>query len=356
MVRYGLGLIFLITVVFYGSAALAQCKSDIDCKGARLCRSGTCVEPGAAAPSPTPQQPAPAQKWRPTPSQPAPEKQAQPTPQQAVPEPQAQPSAQQADPCAQITCSGHGNCIVRGGEATCACHTGYVPDQFGINCLVEAQPAPGPTATGTAATAPPPQTQESCVTEVDCGEGQICASGLCQMSTPTTPTSTPAKPLRRPALGFALTAGILGFTSSLAVLALSINSAITSDQAHNEYDQSTCWNLGDCGAAEQHEKESWIFGISALMTASVFTPIVYVGGRSVRIHPDVRGLLGFRITGWSLFGTAYVCAFAMIGIGAADERVPPPLIGVAGGFGMMGLVFLSIDALILRSQAKRVYL
>ena len=42
--------------------------------------------------------------------------------------------------------------------------------------------------------------------------------------------------------------------------------------------------------------------------------------------------------------------------GAADEDVPPPLIGVTGGLFAVSLILFSVDALVLRTQAKRIYL
>ncbi|KIG13090.1 Alkaline phosphatase [Enhygromyxa salina] len=38
-----------------------------------------------------------------------------------------------SDPCADVDCSGHGDCVVVAGEATCACDPGYLPDA--LECI-----------------------------------------------------------------------------------------------------------------------------------------------------------------------------------------------------------------------------
>ncbi len=100
------------------STALAQCRSDADCKGARICRSGECVNPDAPAPS-------------------------------------------QPDPCAGNTCSSHGSCVVREGRPTCTCQSGYLVDETGLKCILEKTsppptPAPVPPASAAATPAPVP--------------------------------------------------------------------------------------------------------------------------------------------------------------------------------------------------------
>ena len=42
---------------------------------------------------------------------------------------------QTSNPCADVSCAGHGKCVVKGGEPMCACDNGYVPDATtGLSC------------------------------------------------------------------------------------------------------------------------------------------------------------------------------------------------------------------------------
>jgi hypothetical protein len=57
-----LGLCLLAPILFGAGVARAQCTKDTDCKGARICERGVCVEPPAppaTAPAPAPPRPAP---------------------------------------------------------------------------------------------------------------------------------------------------------------------------------------------------------------------------------------------------------------------------------------------------------
>lgn len=50
---------------------------------------------------------------------------------------------QSADACASVTCSGHGQCVIRQGYPVCACEMGYLPDQTtGLHCIASTQPNP----------------------------------------------------------------------------------------------------------------------------------------------------------------------------------------------------------------------
>lgn len=107
------------------------------------------AEPAAAQPAPAPAEPQPepaAVQPAPAAAQPQPEPAAaQPAPAAAEPQPEpapAQPAPSPAAPqpagsdiCGAISCSGHGTCIVKGGEPFCACDTGFKPDHTGINCV-----------------------------------------------------------------------------------------------------------------------------------------------------------------------------------------------------------------------------
>ena len=47
---------------------------------------------------------------------------------------------QPTDACASVTCSGHGQCVIRQSYPVCACETGYLPDQTtGLHCLTPDQ-------------------------------------------------------------------------------------------------------------------------------------------------------------------------------------------------------------------------
>ena len=87
----------------------------------------------------------------------------------------------------------------------------------------------------------------------------------------------------------------------------------------------------------------------------ILMPIVALGGRSARKYSGARGVLGLRIAGWVTFGICLSSAFAMIGIGAADEEVPPALIASAGVVGALAIVAFAVDALVSRKQVLTRY-
>jgi hypothetical protein len=96
MVKAATGLATGIVTVFVSTSAYAQCTNDIDCGTGAICENGTCTPRGSEADG------------------------------AAVPV---------ENPCAEVTCSGHGACIIKGGEPVCACHDGYRADDAGVNCL-----------------------------------------------------------------------------------------------------------------------------------------------------------------------------------------------------------------------------
>jgi PEGA domain len=44
-------------------------------------------------------------------------------------------SAENIDPCEIVSCSGHGNCLIKNGEPMCACSKGYGADSTGLGCV-----------------------------------------------------------------------------------------------------------------------------------------------------------------------------------------------------------------------------
>ncbi|MBN2340563.1 MAG: hypothetical protein JXX29_14465 [Deltaproteobacteria bacterium] len=97
--------------------AHAQCRSDMDCKGERICESGACVSPATAKGST--KQPAVSKRT----------------------ETAASPSAP-IGPCTGVDCSGQGNCTVVENAPRCTCNAGYQADSTGKQCL-ELPPLPG---------------------------------------------------------------------------------------------------------------------------------------------------------------------------------------------------------------------
>ncbi|MBN2718787.1 MAG: hypothetical protein JXX14_23275 [Deltaproteobacteria bacterium] len=116
-------------VLLFHYHAEAQCRSDVDCKGKRICDAGTCIDPltapGESASTTT-------QPVTSAPSVAAP--------------PAAEPK--QTNPCAGVLCSGLGLCAIRNNAPHCLCNEGYQTDASGTQCVVPAVPAP-------AAIAPP---------------------------------------------------------------------------------------------------------------------------------------------------------------------------------------------------------
>ncbi len=280
----------ILAVTLVAHTASAQCTKDTDCKGDRICQNGVCVDPGSAA----------------TPAAPS----------IAPPVPEPIPAIS-ADPCTRIICSGHGTCVLKNGEPTCACHSGFSADHTGLNCVAVTQPTTDPIAT---------TTSHRPVTLARQGE----------------PPST----------GWAMAASIIGFVSGAGVIAMGIISSSESADSQELYDSEPCWSSGECSMAEENEAQSWIFGISALALGAAASPIVFVGGKSARRHGDVDGSVPFRIVGWASYGACLSGAVTLVGLGIAEVRAPSALIGIIGGIGGLSLFSFAIDALISRNQAK----
>ena len=69
MNRIAVSCALLLAVATFGRLASAQCQSDADCKGERVCVNGQCVVPGSASATPEPAPaPAPAPAAAPAPA------------------------------------------------------------------------------------------------------------------------------------------------------------------------------------------------------------------------------------------------------------------------------------------------
>ena len=99
-------IIYIITLFVFESSARGDCLQDADCKDDNLCRDGTCITRNQSTDS------------------------------QEMSAGATQSETPPVTICEQISCSGHGNCIMRDKKPLCACHEGYQPDSAeGLNCV-----------------------------------------------------------------------------------------------------------------------------------------------------------------------------------------------------------------------------
>jgi len=210
--------------------------------------------------------------------------------------------AQDADPCEKVTCSNHGDCIVKGDEPVCACHEGYIPDATtGLSC----QPSPQSDAQDTNETA--------------------TAATVAPTAPDTSPTAGD---------GWALGAAISGFASASVLLGLGVGAVATTQEGYD--------NVVPIG-----------IGAAALLVMTVLGPVVHAGGKSARRAAGVNGVLGARITAWVLYGLTLANGLAEIGLAAADISIEKWQVSILVGTGTLSLILFSIDALIASKQARR---
>ncbi len=205
--------------------------------------------------------------------------------------------AQDADPCEKVTCSNHGNCIVKGGEPVCACDEGFIPDTTtGMSC----QPVSQDNSQDTAPAAP---------------------------AAPVAPVA-PAKL----GDGWALGASITGFAATPVFLGLGGAAVATTQEG---YDNAVPIGLGG----------------GALIVVGIMGPLVNGGSKSARRSAGVDGILGARIAAWALYGLTMANGLAEIGLAVADIPVDKWQVAVLVGTGAVSLILFSLDALISHKQA-----
>jgi len=171
--------------------------------------------------------------------------------------------------------------------------------------------------------------KESCAKDADCKENRICNEGVCQDT-------------RTPTTGWALEAGIIGFAGSAAVGGLTIYSALNTEKLLPAIP---------------------LAAVATLVTLIV-APSAKSGSKSVRDSCDAEGVLTLRVIGWIAFGVHIGGSLALAGVVPlhwfykdedGDGWTPETSWVLTNGLiGMVSLISLSIEALVARSQAKRI--
>ncbi|MCP4599867.1 MAG: hypothetical protein GY847_04880 [Proteobacteria bacterium] len=193
----------------------------------------------------------------------------------------------------------------------------------------EPEPAQEEAASTASETVPGAQ----CGKDTDCKGLRICNNGVCEDPHPQETDqpqlgSTDERPL---SAGWALGGAICGFIGLGAVTGLGAAAAVTADDTI----------------------PSIPLGAAATVTLAVMGPLTFAGGKSARRGAGVRGILGLRIPGWITWGISLGNALVLIGVGVSVD-VPPWQIMVTTIIGDLSLILFSVDALVSRSQAKRV--
>jgi len=129
--------------------------------------------------------------------------------------------------------------------------------------------------------------------------------------------------------GWALGGAILGFVTAPIIFAISGASAATAGEL---------W-------------PSLPLGALATVMFGVLLPIVANAGASARNGTGVSGSPGLRVTGWVLYGVTLALAVTAVVLGVTNT-IPVPIILGLGGAGFLAMLFMSIDALVSRSQAQ----
>jgi hypothetical protein len=258
-----MGLMAVAAVALWGSAALAQCSKDTDCKGSRVCSAGQCVDPVPAPvyqqPQAQPLPPPPAAYQQPAPQAPAPVIYQQPAPTVVVQQP--------------------------------------------------AQQMPAP---------PPPSAQPVVIIN---NQGQGGPQQPLKLQEPQLGR-------KKPSAGWPIAAGVMGLIFSPTVLVLAGISAATSDAV----------GIG--------------FGIAALLTGIIFTPIIASGSSSARSFEGVNGVAVLRVFGWILYGLSVAAGIVEVSaalLGATDMGT---LVFLTGCGGALAMLFFSIDGFVAGGQAK----
>lgn len=89
--------------------------------------------------------------------------------------------AQDTGSCEDVSCAGHGKCVVKGGEPVCACDEGYQADSVGLSCVPLVAQPPAQTSVAPAATengiSPIPEGKE-CAWDVHCRRPRRCDTDM----------------------------------------------------------------------------------------------------------------------------------------------------------------------------------
>ncbi len=203
-------------------------------------------------------------------------------------------AAQESDPCEKVSCSNHGDCIIKGGDPVCACHEGDTPDE---------------------------------------------TTGLSCQSVSLTKKATSAEP-QNPLVsnntdrGWALGAAITGFVSAPVFLALGAGAVATTQEGHEN-------------------TVPIAIGGSALLVIGVMGPVVNAGARTTRYSAGVNGVLGLRILAWSLYGLTLANGVAEIVLAVSDIEVEKWEVAILAGTGTASLIFFAANALASHRQARR---
>jgi hypothetical protein len=169
----------------------------------------------------------------------------------------------------------------------------------------------------------------TCLKDTDCKGDRICIDAACQDIK------------KRPSLGWAMEASVIGFIGTAAVGGLSMYAAL-----HPE-DLLPAIPLA----------------ASATLVTVIVAPAVKSGSKSIRDGTDIPGSLTLRVIGWACFGLhlggslalAVAIPFHWLKKDEQGENWTPQTSWIMTNsiVGMVSLLTLSIEALVTRSQAKK---
>lgn len=208
-----------------------------------------------------------------------------------------------------------------------SCRDGYMCHQG--QCISACNPSCGP--------------EERCTGAGVCAPASVSNVQSMPVPPPPPPSSDRYAPVEeeRPALepsgvsavrelpGWALGGAILGFVAAPLILGLSIGSAATTGEL----------------------VPSLPLGALATVVFGITVPLIAGAGGSARNGTGVNGAVGLRVVGWILYGITLGLAVVAVVLGVTTE-IPAPIILGLGGAAFLSCVFMSIDALVSRSQAK----